>query len=246
MHGRLSEGHRKSQTLLLENGADLHSRTELGATPLHSAVDANKDSVVRTLLSHNAEVDALDGTDGTGQLTPLRLATSKSNEVIMRLLLEAGAKAGFRTKSGRTAFDKAVKLKTDGPTRLLLEFGADPNQKDDLGQTPLHYASMAGSLVNVSTLIPIARVQAIDHYGRTVLHAAIMAPEKSERKEVVESLLNTKQIDIDARDTNGWSALTYSTHYELAQVTQILLDAGACPALQSPPTTTLQTQVLDF
>ena len=215
-------------TLLLSHGADVRCRTGDGATPLLKAIDANNEGVVSILLQHDPELNALDS-----WRTPLNAAASKANERIMRMLLEAGALPDFQNKTGATALFRAVRRKTVGPTRLLLEFGADPNRKYLGGKTPLHDAARFGNLAIVSTLMPLALPQAVDDHGETVLHTAVTLRNEEKEGEVIRFLLDTHQIDIEAIDTNGWSALTHATYAGFPKITQILLDAGANPVLQA-------------
>ncbi|XP_018114353.1 ankyrin repeat domain-containing protein 54 isoform X3 [Xenopus laevis] len=82
--------------------------------------------------------------------------------------------------------------------RLLLDQGADPNQRDGLGNTPLHLAACTSHVPVITTLLHGgARVDALDRAGRTPLHLAksklnILQDGKS---QTLESLrLEVKQI----------------------------------------------------
>ncbi|XP_029403963.1 ankyrin repeat domain-containing protein 54 isoform X2 [Mus pahari] len=57
--------------------------------------------------------------------------------------------------------------------QLLLDHGADPNQQDGLGNTPLHLAACTNHVPVITTLLRGgARVDALDRAGRTPLHLA--------------------------------------------------------------------------
>lgn len=59
------------------------------------------------------------------------------------------------------------------PVQLLLDHGADPNQRDGLGNTPLHLAACTNHVPVITTLLRGgARVDALDRAGRTPLHLA--------------------------------------------------------------------------
>jgi ankyrin repeat protein len=217
-------------TILLKHGADVHARTTRGSTALHKAVQGNHEAMVQILLRHDAEVDSMDE---KGSHTPLLAATSNSNEAIMHMLLEVGALPDFKIKAGGTALHCAATRRTDGPTRVLLHFGANPNERDSLGRTPLHLAVHHGNLTTMLMLMSVARLDVVDNYDKTLLHAAVNPRTENMDGKLVRILLNTQKIDIDAIDTNGWSALTYATYNGLPNITKLLLDAGANPVLQS-------------
>lgn len=76
--------------LLLERGADVHTRDKGGWTPLMWAVSScdGNPKMVADLLAHGAEVNAR--CERTGE-TPLSLATARGHKKTLRLLEEAGA-----------------------------------------------------------------------------------------------------------------------------------------------------------
>jgi ankyrin repeat protein len=78
--------------LLIEAGADVKAREQLGLTPLHLAAGAPGDEqailpVVRELIRRGAAVDART----TAGVTPLRLAAFNKRQAIATLLVQAGA-----------------------------------------------------------------------------------------------------------------------------------------------------------
>ncbi|KAK8129104.1 hypothetical protein PG984_010212 [Apiospora sp. TS-2023a] len=77
---------------LLECGADPVAFNRKGHSPLHLAIDAKSEAVVRILLRHN--VDANLKTGGEGNLrgrTPLSLAAATGSTEVFRALMEHGA-----------------------------------------------------------------------------------------------------------------------------------------------------------
>ncbi|MCX7935811.1 MAG: ankyrin repeat domain-containing protein, partial [Planctomycetota bacterium] len=115
--------------------------TASGITPLHLAsyVEA-----VKALLSAGAEVNAKDFQGGT----PLTWATDPA---VAEALLAAGADANSAENrrgcpdmslwDGMTALHWAVYRGHDAMVQTLLQNGANPNQPDGYGLTPLHYAA---------------------------------------------------------------------------------------------------------
>jgi ankyrin repeat protein len=95
-------------TLLLDRGAEPNARNWDDVTPLHQAVRARNLSVVEVLLARGADANARDKLRGS---TPLRRAVSATG---------ASGTAGTS--------ELMVPL-----TRLLLEHGADPDDRDKRG-----------------------------------------------------------------------------------------------------------------
>ncbi|MEY2935805.1 MAG: hypothetical protein RL033_6554 [Pseudomonadota bacterium] len=98
---------------LLTHGADLHARNRRGATPLHSAVRGGPGSaswapeaqvgMIGLLIAAGADPNAVD----SGGVTPLHRAVRNRCAAAVQALLEGGADAGRKNKSGSTALTLA-------------------------------------------------------------------------------------------------------------------------------------------
>ena len=118
-----------------------------GAIPLLHAVLRGHDDVVKLLLDMGA-----DPNRGTEKgLTPLNLATSKSN--VVRMLLVAGADPNKGNDHGITPLHGAAGTCHTEIVRLLLDAGADPNAATVTGETPLLWATEHGHEDSVKLLI---------------------------------------------------------------------------------------------
>ena len=73
---------------LLEQGADVNTRSPYGATPLFFAADRGNIEIVKILLDHGADVKVKDTFYGASALT---WASMKSHADVIRLLLNKGA-----------------------------------------------------------------------------------------------------------------------------------------------------------
>ena len=87
----------------------------------------------------------------------------------------------------QTELHKAVSRGDAVLARLLLEQGADPNARDDLGYTPLHEAALTRSVESARLLLAHgARPNVRDRYGFTPLSNA---REIGTNRDVVQLLL---------------------------------------------------------
>ncbi len=108
-----------------------------GTTALHWAVRANDLPMVESLLGAGADPKAVDRYG----LTPVSLACSNANAVILKRLLDAGADPNSPDPQGTTAL--MIAARTDGGTeavKLLFERGAAVNARDSLQSTALMWA----------------------------------------------------------------------------------------------------------
>ncbi len=158
---------------LLEKGADVNARTDMGETALHMA---GSEEVARVLIEHGADVNATDAEYG---MTPL----FNQGVTVARLLIQKGADVNARSRKGVTPLMWAVYWDAMDKARFLVGNGADVNACDEHMKTPLHVAAnwnkeeLAGLLLSHG-----ADVNARDVSGWTPLHWAAFegGPETAE------------------------------------------------------------------
>lgn len=99
------------------------------------------------------------------------LAASKRHRNIVELLLELGFNINEEGTQGRTAIYHSVGQDDFETTELLLQNGADPNEKYDLLSSTARkgFGNIVEVLVNIG-----ADVNRRDDYGQTPLHHSIL------------------------------------------------------------------------
>lgn len=123
------EGYLPTTRVLLQHGANpnlWHAAMEI--TPLHISASNDHIFVVKELLAHKANPDAVSGKG----YTPLIMACSQGYVETPKALLEAGANINYRSPSdGATALHHAVTGAFIACTKLLLSFSPDLTIKDN-------------------------------------------------------------------------------------------------------------------
>lgn len=170
--------------LLLDNGAKINERTDLGNTIIAIAADSGNDSLLSRLIKRpGADVNICD----TSRITPLMKAVTSGNRLSVIMLLNSGAQTSSRDNCGQTALHFAANTDSLLITKDLLEKNhLLLNATDFQGNSPLHIAlqnrhsSTAKLFIMYKAPLTIFNTQ-----GNTPLHEATLINDS----ELVEIML---------------------------------------------------------
>ncbi|XP_022217375.2 ankyrin repeat and sterile alpha motif domain-containing protein 1B isoform X2 [Drosophila obscura] len=125
-----------------------------GYTSLHHACLNGHGSIVRLLLSHNAQLDVPDIRGST----PLFLAAWAGHHEIVKMLLmhsPNGANPNAQTIENETPLHSGAQHGHNAVVAILLSYGADPAIRNNSFQTALDLAAQFGRLQVVQTLLRV-------------------------------------------------------------------------------------------
>lgn len=138
------DGHVAATLALLAAGADVSLQYSSDKTPLtHVAAEDGNVEILRALIDHGADVDAVDD----HQRTALHHAAKYNKANAIHALVEAGANIAAHDTIGTTPLHEACMFLNHEAVVSLLAHGVNVNAQNDFFETPLMLA--AGYVVNV-------------------------------------------------------------------------------------------------
>ena len=181
--------------LLLEQGVDVNAQMKDKATPLHMVAFSGNVELARVLLDLGADAHAVDelGETPLHRVSHREYDSQEDGIRIARLLLERGVDVNTPSKTNYTPLHTAAFNGRLEIAQVLLDHDASANEKDDLGETPLHKVSR-GEYESQDNGVGIARlllkhnvdVHAPNIDNNTALHLAALCG----RLEISQVLLD--------------------------------------------------------
>ncbi|KAL3075605.1 hypothetical protein niasHT_034972 [Heterodera trifolii] len=224
-----ARGHVGVSRILLQHHARIDVFDDAGRTALHLASANGHIELTKLLLKYKAFVNS----KAKNGEAPLHLAAQYGHpRVVSMLIQEHGASLEAITLDNQTALHFSAKYGQLVVAQTLLALGANPNARDDKGQTPLHLAAENDFPDVVKLFLKMkqnnhAVLTAVDHSGFTCAHIAAM---KGSLAVVKELMMIDKAMVIQAK-TKCLEATTLhmAAGGGHAKIVKILLENGANP-----------------
>ena len=124
-------------TFSKEDPSILTQKDERGSTPLVLACYYNNIDVVKYIIQN---IDDINVTTKDG--SPLMASAVKGYKANSKLLIASGADVNLQDANQTTALHYAVMFKNYDLVVMLLEAGANPSHKNNVGQSPMDFAVM--------------------------------------------------------------------------------------------------------
>lgn len=241
---------------LLRAGADPNIGNDDGETPtLEAALKGNAEAF-RAMVDAGADVAPFDGDKGIADL--LHRAADGGCFEIIRMCIEAGHSVGSKDGDGNEPLHLAAYRGRRDVAEFLISLGADPNARNNFGDTTLHLARDDASLV------AFLMASGADHSlrsdgGATPLHVAAKADECEKMSFLLDAgadpgvrdsmgrtpmhfaaaagsfeacAILAPRSDISSVDQEGKTPLHGASNNGRTRVCSLLLDAGADPFVE--------------
>ncbi|KAF5547961.1 endocytosis ankyrin repeat protein [Fusarium napiforme] len=209
---------------LMAAKADLNRQDPAGCTPLMRASYEN-DAMLQKLLEHSECQKRISQGNVQG-MTALHFAVSSGPLACTRLLLEAGAPVSKTDENGRAPIhylgwgNQEHQQEIDDIIKLLQDYGADIESKDNLGRTPILWACREGNVPVLGALVRAgASLGAIDSNGNGILHITALSNDfdvvhylaEQDLEEIDTQLRNLSQ-DVTPLGSLWWVFYEYFPH----------------------------------
>ena len=209
-----------SLLILLDRGADITAKTDLGANLLHVAAAGGDVNLVQVLLGRGFDVNAQ--IDSGRKLTPLMLAARMGHLRVLSALLEKEASVRETDRDGNTALMHAAVRGHLEAVQYFLEKESNPQARNSEGWSALHHAAEGGHTKIVSKLLDNgADINAVDGEGYSSLFRAVV----NGHNEAVRILLE-RGADCNLKSSGGWTALGAAVVERKVELVEIMMGYG--------------------
>jgi ankyrin repeat protein len=162
--------------------------------------------------------------------TPLYVAVAFRRPEMLKALIDAHANVNsVNGLDVESPVALAVRNNDRELTQLLVAAGANINQWDRHGQTPLIFAAQEGTADLVDFLLKLHASPDLSDYK--IGYTPLMWATSNDRVEIMESLLRGG-AKVDVKNSLGQTALHVSAQYDCVQCADLLLRRGAVIDLQ--------------
>jgi ankyrin repeat protein len=222
----LQSNYMKEAERWYDEGSDVNSFDPQGRSLLYLAIFSGRMENVKFLLLRRANVN-LKNQDGT---TPMGAAVLRGSVPIMQYLMERGASTVGKVEgSGESYLQYAVKRGLTDIAQILLDKGADVNERYPTGESLLQVAVASGNeMLAYQLMLKGADVDAAASDGITSLHEAAAKGYLNMAK-----LLLQRKANVNAVTRKNWTPLHHAARFGQYDMVRLLLSRGADPTMRN-------------
>ncbi len=232
--------------LLLDRDVNIETKDSFGKTALLYAAENGRDTIVQLLLDRDVDIEVKDN-DGK---TALLHAAETGKETVTQLLLDQGAAIEVQERDGRTSLSYAAEHGNKHIVQLLLAQNANVAAEDNIGKTPFlwimairedyghtrSYISPLAATKELNGNLALSDYQTqlmlLEHQNKKRLmlagfkDTARFEGTLDDRVNIIQLML-AKDAKLNAKKSDGKTALICAVQQGWDPVVQLLLDEGA-------------------
>ena len=189
LHHAAANGHCDIITILIEMGADVNALDDLENSPLMHAVKSKEKNAMIALVNFGADMDCRNKLCETIWDYAVE---ADSNDLLQDILkVYRQVKCMSDTKLffpiGKTPLHIAAQMGDSEKISIILKMGADPESKDENGNTFFHIAARLNHVEIVERFIDEVKTKAKNYDGDTAIHLACQNGDMQEITLLMES-----------------------------------------------------------
>uniref|UniRef100_A0A803SNL4 Ankyrin repeat domain 52 n=1 Tax=Anolis carolinensis TaxID=28377 RepID=A0A803SNL4_ANOCA len=218
LHHAVHSGHIEMVNLLLNKGANLNTCDKKERQPIHWAAFLGHLEVLKLLVARGADVTCKDKKG----YTLLHTAAASGQIEVVKHLLRLGIDEP--NSFGNTALHIACYMGQDAVANELVNYGANVNQPNEKGFTPLHFAAVStnGALCLELLVNNGADVNFQSKEGKSPLHMAAIHGRFTRSQILIQN-----GSEIDCADKYGNTPLHVAARYGHELLISTLMTNGA-------------------
>lgn len=204
------------ERLLKERKVDINTTTTDGLTGLHEAAICGNAEMVEFLINRGANINCCDNEGWT----PLHAASSLGQTKIVQMLLDLGADARIVNCENFLAYDLA---RNDQVKEIIGEHLQGVDIDELRNQEELAMAR------DIERWLKTGKYDERSHplTNATVLHVLAAKGHVKLMKKILESPTLKKQINLEAKDNEGYTPLLAASFWSQTEVVELLIEHGA-------------------
>lgn len=204
------------QRLLDEQLVDIDVTTSDGLTGLHEATICGNSELIKILIDRGANLNCCDFEGWT----PLHAAASLGKIVIVELLLDLGANPTMVNCDNLLAYDLARNEEVQTLIGHYLK---------DYDIDVLHCQEESAIQADINKWIKTGHYEERSHplTNATVLHVIAAKGYLNLMKQILNSPVLKKQINLEAKDNEGFTPLLAASFWSQSEMVELLIDHGA-------------------
>jgi len=221
LHRAAQNGYKDIVKLLLDNDANINSKTSNKMTPIVLAAYNGHEDLIRFLIDRGAELSSIDYL--------LYNAVRSGYKDLTEIIIKKGANVNSEAWGDAPSFYPVWSAKDDVPRftdvlELLLSYDANPNAKDSYDWSLLHYTAIWGYTDMTKLLLNKgANLDPIENdRGQTPLHLSAYHGHKAD----VE-LLIAHGANANVKDWDDKTPLTLAKENGHTEIVELLKKHGA-------------------
>ena len=204
---------------LLKRGADINAKNNQGSTPLWNALYLNKTDEAKALIEAGANVNEQDD---VGRVFVLE-AVARGHEDVVDLAIKKGADINAKGPKGETPLMRAISVRKLPMVEYLIKKNADVNATNDMGQSCMW---LAWSHVRSNSTIVKALIEAgADLNAKSPNGGILIIDAVDSGLESIVDMMVKKEVDVNATDGKGQTALMHAVYRNKTRIAEILLSA---------------------